>query len=221
MTGPGPAIVRADPSQRETVARLAFGDPSAEAVWMAGNAERARALALALHAVGLLGAETDACWLALDGERPVGVLIGRADSGDFRADWRRLPRVLAAVLRHVPLAELPAFLGRIRLRRRLDLPTPAGAFHVAELRVLPECRGRGVGASLLAAAEAHARTESAPRLSLTTLVDNPARRLFSRVGFAEVDERSHPGYEALTGAPGRVLMVKELSRAPAPPATPR
>ena len=59
--------------------------------------------------------------------------------------------------------------------------------NIHDLAVLPECRGRGVGHALLAAAEEMARTAGCCKLTLEVLEDNlPARRLYERFGFADV-----------------------------------
>jgi len=47
---------------------------------------------------------------------------------------------------------------------------------------------------------------------------NPARRLYERRGYRVTGERRVSGYEAVTGAPGRVLMEKAL--VPSDPQTP-
>jgi ribosomal protein S18 acetylase RimI-like enzyme len=81
---------------------------------------------------------------------------------------------------------------------------------VVELHVAPERRGQGLGARLLAHAEMLARARGVPRLVLSTLIDNPARRLYTRSGYRVVAERTAAGYAAFTGSPGRVLMEKIL-----------
>jgi ribosomal protein S18 acetylase RimI-like enzyme len=58
--------------------------------------------------------------------------------------------------------------------------------------------------------EAHVRAEDAPRISLTTGSNNPARRLYERHGYEHADEKLDARYERLTGVPGRVLLVKQL-----------
>jgi ribosomal protein S18 acetylase RimI-like enzyme len=58
--------------------------------------------------------------------------------------------------------------------------------NVHDLAVLPDHRGRGIGALLLAAAEGEARTRGACKLTLEVLSGNdPARRLYQALGFAD------------------------------------
>ena len=48
-------------------------------------------------------------------------------------------------------------------------------------------------------------------MSLTTAVENPARRLYERNGYRVTAERRDLRYERMSGSVGRVLMVKELT----------
>lgn len=64
----------------------------------------------------------------------------------------------------------------------------ARLFVLNDLFVAPEARGRGVGAALLDAAEAHARGAGAVRLVLQTATDNqPAQHLYERRGWTRDD----------------------------------
>ena len=74
---------------------------------------------------------------------------------------------------------------------------PAGRLYVArwdeEIRIidialLPEHRGRGIGTELLRALLDEA-AEAGKRLSIHVELNNPARRLYERLGFAPVEER--------------------------------
>ena len=73
---------------------------------------------------------------------------------------------------------------------------PVGHAHLAltsplevqDMYVLPELRGRGIGTTLLRAAEDEARVRGATRLTLTVGVDNAgARRLYEHHGYAECE----------------------------------
>jgi len=74
---------------------------------------------------------------------------------------------------------------------------PVGRLYVArwedEIRIvdvalLPEYRGRGIGTALLRELLAEA-AEAGKRLSIHVELNNPARRLYERLGFAPVEER--------------------------------
>ena len=54
--------------------------------------------------------------------------------------------------------------------------------------VVPSARGRGVGTALLQRLVADARGQHLPALSLSVEADNPARRLYERLGFVPVGE---------------------------------
>jgi GNAT superfamily N-acetyltransferase len=57
---------------------------------------------------------------------------------------------------------------------------------LAEIFVRPAWQGRRIGAALLAAAEAYARSLGAPKLELNVLAKNAeARRFYEREGYAE------------------------------------
>lgn len=62
-----------------------------------------------------------------------------------------------------------------------------GEAHISELAILPEFQGQGVGSSALALILAE--LADAPRVTLVTHPDNPARRLYERFGFVLTGER--------------------------------
>lgn len=75
-------------------------------------------------------------------------------------------------------------VGYIRIQPVSALPENAHVLGIAGLAVAPAARGAGIGAALLAAAEAHARSRGARKLSLRVLGTNAAaRRLYERLGF--------------------------------------
>ncbi len=201
------------PDELERIAELICDDPSRESIALAGSRPAARALGRALFEADLaqhpgqefLVAARDAASFATD--RAVGVLLARPAQRMARA---RVDPALALWLRHLCPLELPELLRRAALRAELEFPTPADGLHVAELHVDPAERGRGIGSALLARAERAARARGYARISLQTLSSNRARRLYERSGFRVTRSREVPGYEALTGARGRVWMEKAV-----------
>lgn len=137
-----------------------------------------------------------------------GRVIGLLQTGDEIGD-RVSPGLIVDVVRVFGFGVL-AFAHRDRLRARVHLAPPAGAFHVAELHVHRDCRGAGIGAALMAEAERAARATRTRVMSLTTTTNNPARRLYARCGFEVVATRTDRDYRAVTGVDGRILMLKEL-----------
>jgi len=74
-----------------------------------------------------------------------------------------------------------------------------GALRLADLTLSPMHRGRGIGTTLLQELQAEA-AESGKPLRLSVASDNPALRLYLRLGFAIVGER--PPYVAMEWRPG-------------------
>ena len=189
---------------------MLYGAPSAEAAGVAGGPQRAAALGIGLFRAGAGRKPGDDLLLALREGRAVGALLGRARGGNFPSSPAAVLRTLPVILRVYPPWELPGLVRRVRLRARLEMPVPAGSYHVVELQVAPESRGAGIGAQLLRRAEALARERGCARINLTTSLTNPALRLYAREGYVELARRTLPGYEALTGTPGRVFLDKPL-----------
>jgi GNAT superfamily N-acetyltransferase len=88
--------------------------------------------------------------------------------------------VLLAVARGCPVGIAVCFLGFSTFRARPLL-------NIHDLAVLPEWRGKGVGRSLLAAAEDRARRRGCCRLTLEVQDDNErARGLYGSFGFSDL-----------------------------------
>jgi ribosomal protein S18 acetylase RimI-like enzyme len=60
--------------------------------------------------------------------------------------------------------------------------------YIEMMSVLPEVRGYGVGTRLLHFCESRARERGANKLTLGVVAGNPAKRLYERFGFNDVDE---------------------------------
>ncbi len=189
-----------EPSAAEALAALMFVEPSREIVGLSGDARGAERLAAALFRHALEADPQSIITVSRDDQ-----LAGFAQvssGGDVESFT-----VLAK-------AALGAFgvVGAIRAawrnaaRAKVDFASPPNALHLVELQVHPAFRNRGLGAALLdeVLARAAHRDQS---VSLTTGIDNPARRLYERRGFRVVGERRNDRYQRLTGSPGRVLMV--------------
>ena len=75
-------------------------------------------------------------------------------------------------------------LGFVHVCGEPDYYTRAEAGHIADIIVAPEARGRGVGETLIAAAEQWARARGYTLLTLNVFVENTrARALYERTGF--------------------------------------
>lgn len=202
----GLAIRPATASDLQRIAELIGGDPGQEAIGLIGNSRLAGKLDMAfVKASGTRGWERSVM-ADLDGET-VGVIQAGGDLREFSIGlsdvWLAL-RVLGPVRM---FTRIPAFYARARIQPA----RPPGAYHIAEIDIDPEYRGRGIGGALLDWAEAQARKQGFKRISLTTTTSNPARRLYERHGFVIAETKTDPVYQRYTGIEGRYLMLKDLA----------
>lgn len=197
-------VHQGETSDASAAIAVMFEQPSREVVaLLGGHPARARAL-LEAQLRRAMGHETTLLLAREDDE-----LVGFAQLGP---DHETTPAAAAAWMAARALGPIGLLraASRSRARARVALPGPPGALHLVELQVRPARRGRGVGGALLDEVEARGRRDGHRHLSLTTTTRNPAQRLYERHGFELVDRREDAGYERLTGAAGRVLMVKTL-----------
>lgn len=189
------------------VLRRVFGEePSDEQIGMAGgDTARARRFRALMADTIASPAGVRRTTVAVAEGQVVGLLQAGAEAGD-----RVSPALVWGLLRVFGVPGIVQFLQRDRLRSRVHISPPAGAYHIAEVHVLGTQRNRGIGAALMAEAERQARAAGAPSMSLTTTTSNPARHLYERSGFRVTESREDPAFHALTGVAGHILMVKSL-----------
>jgi ribosomal protein S18 acetylase RimI-like enzyme len=202
------AIRAAESGDVERIIGIIHGDPTPEAVAVAGSPELARRFGAGLVRLDGIPNDDRPTVVALDGEQVVGVLQYRigGNPSTFTLDHVKLAVSvfgLAGSLRRLP---------RFRGRSLVDIPVPANSLYVAELHVDPQRRGHGIGGKLLVWAIDEADRLGVSQLSLDTTTTNPARRLYERHGFVVSRTRLDRRYERFTGVPGRVLMER-----PGPP----
>ena len=110
----------------------------------------------------------------------------------------------------LPASDVAQFdIGFAAMERLFPEPDP-GAFHVMELAVAPDARGRGIGRALLVAAAERARAEGCTSLALDVAADNPAVRLYRSLGFEVAVETRLPKLEADYGIGKHFHMVGPL-----------
>ena len=199
----------ATPADAERIAEIVGGDPGREAVGIAGNADRARAIGMVI--ARMAGMPAGPLGLAhtvlaeLDGET-VGIISAGSGPGGFRVT----PALALAAIRIFGPFGVVGLLARVRAKARVEVLPPANACHIGELDIDPRYRNRGIGGALLDHGETQAREDGFLQMSLATTTINPARRLYERHGFRVVETRTDADYERYTDIEGRVLMVKEL-----------
>lgn len=70
---------------------------------------------------------------------------------------------------------------------RLYLADEPGQVHVIDISLVPECRGQGIGGAILLDVLDLARSRGKP-VTIHVEKNNPARRLYARLGFATVED---------------------------------
>jgi ribosomal protein S18 acetylase RimI-like enzyme len=187
---------------------IQFGSPSKDAIAIAGSVAAAKRFQSMLLAQGLENGSAEVIVLEIDGV-PAG--FAELSTG---GDVPSLGIVARCAVKAMGLGGALKAGWRSLARAAVDMTPATQGTHLVELQVDPGHRNEGLGARLLAEVERIARQRGAATLSLTTGTDNPARRLYERSGFAVEAEKRHRRYEAITGSPGRVLMVKPLASDP-------
>ncbi|HSJ98260.1 MAG TPA: N-acetyltransferase, partial [Myxococcota bacterium] len=179
----------------DEVAGLIHGAPGREAVALLGGEAPARRFGFALTLARGRLEGWDRTLIAEQQGVPVGVLQWRVPSRHARSS-----RSLAlAALRALGPAGTARAWWRERIRRRIDPVPPPDAFHIEEIHAAPRLRGSGIGTRLLAHAETLARDLGCREMSLVTHTENPAQRLYRRMGFEETERRVDPRYLELVG----------------------
>jgi ribosomal protein S18 acetylase RimI-like enzyme len=83
--------------------------------------------------------------------------------------------------------------------------------YIQDIYVEPVARGQGIGAALLGCVARLALERGSPLVELTVRADNPARRLYGRVGFCQVECASYviagPALADLARAAGTPAMA--------------
>ena len=129
-------------------------------------------------------------------------------------DHKTLARALAATAVHLfrvfRFKEVFAYLKRV-FPYRSDEHISSEELYIAHLAVFPESYRQGIGTFMLDYAQREAQTRGKTILSLLVKIENqPAIRLYKKIGFKIVERLDHPDREAHTGSAGDYKMMKIL-----------
>jgi ribosomal protein S18 acetylase RimI-like enzyme len=104
-----------------------------------------------------------------------------------------------------------AVIGMVTASERYYTSWAGCTLYIQDIYVDPPWRGRGIGAALLGCVAALALERGSPLVELTVRADNPARRLYRRVGFQQVDCATYvvagPALASLAGSAGARTVV--------------
>ncbi len=200
----------ATPADMPRLIDIMYDDPPSDMRAMEPDVRKAKALGALVMRAGLEIAVERTVVAVVDG-RPVGLLeVRRPGDISHAASAFAIPGILMRGLPITGPSGLVRYFRYQRARAKVEIKHPPDAYYIGELDVDPTCRNRGIGAQLLAHAEAEARALGIARMALCTGISNPAQHLYERAGFRIEETRRHADYERITGNPGRVLMVKYL-----------
>ena len=124
------------------------------------------------------------CTIVLEDNRVIDVTSGRKTGGesDVALDWRARTVVPAFIDAHVHGVSGTDVLGRLYVHRG------GKAWLVLDVALLPQYRGEGIGTQLLRQVVTAANLAGKP-VQIHVERMNPARRLYQRLGFEQVDDQ--------------------------------
>ena len=154
------------------------------------------------HYTGFLVAEREG--------RPIAALSGydpaHADTDAFMAALGNALQAKGWSAEHRALA-----LARMAPMVTCVPDSPPGTWIVEWVAALPEARGRGVARALLLAILERGRAANYTTAQISYLIGNdPASAAYERVGFATIDEKRDPAFEATFKSAGIARMQRAL-----------
>jgi ribosomal protein S18 acetylase RimI-like enzyme len=201
------------PARADDLSRLVeiINDPPPpESIAIAGSVGGALAAGRILAAAGV-GVSIERTTVAEIAGDTIAVLDAGSGSAAEDVNLAMVPRVIVPLMGRIGPAAVVRGVRWLRINPRVQFARDPAAWHIGELDVAASHRGRGIGRLLLERAESDARAAGCPRLTLTTKIDNPARRLYERFGFVVTAEKRDPEWARWAQSPGRVAMAKALA----------
>ncbi len=112
--------------------------------------------------------------------RALAAVIRETSEAQFANRWREQNQGYRELL----VAEVQGILaGTVSIREKND---GTHSLHLFALEVATEMRGRGVGSAIVRYVIEEARRRGCDRVTLEVHIENPARRLYHRLGFRRV-----------------------------------
>jgi ribosomal protein S18 acetylase RimI-like enzyme len=105
-----------------------------------------------------------------------------------KEDWRRDGFGVGARFSILVAEQRSTVIGMLTYNKRYLTGLSRPTIVIQDLFVYPTHRNQGIGGMLLAKVAAQARRRNAPMIELTVRADNPARRLYDRLGFQSVPQ---------------------------------
>ena len=143
--------------------------------------------------------------------REGGELLGIEHGLDARTQRAQWAHTFPATKQKLSAQAFAHLLDAFRWMPFLIPPIPEDAYYVQHLAVVPELRGRGVGARLLLHAFEKAASGGYRSVHLDVVADGPAVRFYRRMGMEELSHTRVPRLELDYGVPPHLRMRMPLA----------
>ncbi|MBK3660234.1 GNAT family N-acetyltransferase [Bradyrhizobium diazoefficiens] len=179
---------------------VALGWPDAQCREFIARIAVARAASM-WHVSRFLVAEIDG--------KPAAALCALPAAGTGPAAWRAIEEISAAT--GLAASKLDAIRRRGTYTRTCWVQGGEGDWMIEHVATDPAYGGRGLVQALIVHALDRGRAAGFARATVSFLIGNmPAERAYSKAGFAFVEEKRDPAFEAIIGAPGFRMFARMI-----------